>query len=317
MNALLDGVLASRMALLPAKAQIDTETLLSRDLPAGAVARGRMAANRYCRLLRCRRGWSALNLARDDDFALIPALTGGGTDWLSVRSYAAAVDAETFVAAACDLHLPVARLGEAAPAVLAQPRSAGAAVSRLRVVDCSALWAGPLCSGLLAAAGAQVLRIQSCGRPDPTPQSSPRLDQRINGNKQHLVLDFSIREGRQRLLAEVLAADVLVTSARSCALARLGLDPAAMLAARPGLIWLAITAHGWAAERVGFGDDCAVAGGLVGWTGRNPYFLADALADPLTGLEGAVAVLARVAEGRGGLLDLSLAGTAAAYAGLT
>ena len=102
---------------------------------------------------------------------------------------------------------------------------------------------------------------------------------------------------------------MLVTSARPAALARLGLDPAHF----PHLTWAAITAHGFAgpgALRVGFGDDCAVAGGLLRWQDGEPRFLGDALADPLTGLEAARAVLA----GQRGLIDLAMARVAAAYA---
>ena len=77
---------------------------------------------------------------------------------------------------------------------------------------------------------------------------------------------------------------------------------------------MAITAHGFTgpgALRVGFGDDCAAAGGLVDWQGDEPRFRGDALADPLTGLEAALAVLA----GRTGLIDMAMARIAAAYAG--
>ncbi len=316
MSARPDERVAARIALLPPTAQIDAETLLSRDGPADSAAQGKVSANRRCRLLRCAAGWAALNLARDEDVALIPALTGGGEDWSAIRAYGRTVDAEAFVTAACDLHLPASRLGEAPVADLVPPRAASPPVSGLRVVDCSALWAGPLCSGLLRSAGAHVVRIESCGRPDPTPLSSPRLDARLNGRKRRLALDLRGREGREQLLAEILAADVLVTSARPRALKALGLEPVALLAARPNLVWAAFTAHGWAADRVGFGDDCAVAGGLVRHTRNGPHFLADALADPLTGLEGALSILSCIGEVHGGLLDISMSSIAAAYTGL-
>ena len=76
-------------------------------------------------------------------------------------------------------------------------------------------------------------------------------------------------------------------------------------------MWIAITAHGWHTDRVGFGDDCAVAGGLLG---EGPCFLGDALADPLTGLEAALAALDHQARGERGLIDQPLARVAASYA---
>ena len=43
--------------------------------------------------------------------------------------------------------------------------------------------------------------------------------------------------------------------------------------------------------RVALGDDAAAAGGLVGWVDDGPVFLADAVADPLTGLVAANAIV--------------------------
>lgn len=88
-------------------------------------------------------------------------------------------------------------------------------------------------------------------------------------------------------------------------------------AARPGLVWIAITGHGWTgpgAQRAGFGDDAAVAGGLVDWAGDEPRFAGDALADPLTGLAAALADLDAMQRGGGVLVDVSLAVTAACAA---
>jgi crotonobetainyl-CoA:carnitine CoA-transferase CaiB-like acyl-CoA transferase len=179
------------------------------------------------------------------------------------------------------------------------------------VIDLSALWAGPLCAGLLAQAGSEVVRIESLGRPDPTPDASPRLDAFLNGDKARLPLDLRSEAGRTRLRAEIDQADVLVTSARPAALAQLGLTPQRL----SHLTWVAITAHGFtgaAADRVGFGDDCAAAGGLLDQELGEPRFLGDALADPLTGLEAALAVLA----GQRGLIDMAMARVAAAYAAM-
>ncbi len=126
---------------------------------------------------------------------------------------------------------------------------------------------------------------------------------------------YNREKGRAHNLVTLLAAsqdsrnDVLVTSARTPALARLGLEPSRFA----GLTWVAVTAHGFTgpgAARVGFGDDCAAAGGLLDRVGDEPRFAGDALADPLTGLEAALAVLA----GQRGLIDMAMARVAASYA---
>lgn len=277
--------------------------LLARDAPGGLAEPGLTSANRHCHLLRCADGWLALNLAREDDRDLIPALCEGGAD---LADYAAAQPAAALLARAIELQLPAALPGESLPQPLVEP-----VIARVPglVVDLSALWAGPLCAGLLARAGARVVRIESLGRPDPTAQGSPRLDSLLNGGKERLPLDLRTGEGRAALRDLLARAEVLVTSARPAALARLGLEPERF----PHLSWAAITAHGWTgagAQRVGFGDDCAVAGGLLRRENGEPRFLGDALADPLTGLEAARAVLA----GQRGLIDLAMARVAASYA---
>jgi hypothetical protein len=66
---------------------------------------------------------------------------------------------------------------------------------------------------------------------------------------------------------------------------------------------------------VAWGDDAAVAGGLVADDQGRPAFLGDAVADPVTGMAAAAAVFDAVAKGGGVLLDVAMAGCAAAVAG--
>ena len=294
-----------RLAVRLGSLGLTPDWLLARDAPGGLAVPGLVSANGQCRLLRAVDGWLALNLARADDWATIPALTRGD-DWAAVEATAAQSPALEFRNRAIELQLPVALVGEAAPLALASLD--GGRVPR-RVLDLSALWAGPLCAGLLARAGAEVTRVESTGRPDPTPQSSPLLDSKLNAAKTKLTLDLREAGDRARLLPEIERADVLVTSARAPALARLGLEPPRFA----GLTWVAITSHGFTgpgAGRVGFGDDCAAAGGLLDRAEDEPRFAGDALADPLTGLEAALAVLA----GQSGLIDMAMARVAASYA---
>jgi hypothetical protein len=301
MTALLHEVAEERLA----RFGLSSRELLQRDAPGGLIEPGLVSANRHCHLFEARDGWIALNLARQDDRDTVPALIGGGDE---LRAAVAAATASEFRDRAVELQLPVAVVGEAGPQPLAKLSSQA---TPRRVIDLSALWAGPLCAGLLARAGAEVLRIESLGRPDPTPHASPRLDAFLNGDKTRLPLDLRSEAGRARLRTEIEQADVLITSARPAALARLGLTPQRL----PQLTWVAITAHGFtgaAADRVGFGDDCAAAGGLMRHEAGAPRFLGDALADPLTGLEAALAVLA----GQRGLIDMAMARVAAAYAGM-
>ena len=295
---------------------VDPAELLERDAALGLTPPGLWSPNRHCRMVKAQDGWLAVSLAREDDILAVPAWTGCALDydpWDAVRAYLARTHCAVGLDAAHLLHLPVAQLCEAG--ATQQPRLSPVhrAERVLKAVDLSALWAGPLCGGLLASAGVQVTRIESPTRPDPTPVTAPALHHRLNSQKQCMTLALD-----DPFLADLIAkADILITSGRPHALARHGLSEAALFAHNPALIWVAITAHGWhgaAAMRTGFGDDCAAAGGLVAWQHNAPHFMGDALADPLTGLEAALAVARAVETGEAGLIDTALAPTAAQYA---
>jgi CoA-transferase family III len=184
---------------------------------------------------------------------------------------------------------------------------------QIRVVDLSSLWAGPLCGQLLAAAGCEVIKVESTSRPDGARLGSPEFFDLLNGNKRSVSLDFAYRENRRALIDLLASADVVIEASRPRALDQLGIDRRALLAESGVSVWLQITghgAHGNDANRVGFGDDAAVSGGLVAWDGDQPVFCADAIADPATGLLAASAVLKALDAGGHWLLDASLCRTA-------
>lgn len=278
---------------------------------------GLLSANGSARLVQARDGWLALNLPRPGDWELMPAwLKAEAEDWDGVAAGCLSRAIDQLVADARVLGLAAAAVGETRPIEPAAARAGSGHRTRpIRVVDLSALWAGPLCAALLAAAGAKVVKIEHVGRPDPT--GGP-LAQRLNGGKRRLSLDFGDPDGRAALRAQLLAADVVVTAARPRAFEQLGLSPATLLRASPTLLWVAISAHGWGAgaDRIGFGDDAAAAGGLVAWVGGEPRFLGDALADPLTGLAAAARTLAALGRGEAGLIDVSMAAVTATVAAL-
>jgi hypothetical protein len=82
---------------------------------------------------------------------------------------------------------------------------------------------------------------------------------------------------------------------------------------------VSITGHGrdGDATRVAFGDDAAVAGGLVVTDAGGPWFCADAVADPLAGLAAAAACVEALASGGRRLLDVAMSTVAASAAGPT
>ena len=219
------------------------------------------------------------------------------------------------------LGLPVARLGEAGPTgVAAEPLGGAPAreATGLLVVDLSALWAGPLCGDLLARAGATVVKVESHSRPDGARRGPAAFFDLLNWRKRSVALDLQRAEGTRLLHGLVQRADVVIEASRPRALAQLGISVRHLVERGGPQVWISITGYGRtgdAANRVGFGDDAAVAGGLVAWAGRTPMFCADAVADPLTGLTAANACLEALVRGGRWLLDVSMAGVSAGLAG--
>jgi hypothetical protein len=201
----------------------------------------------------------------------------------------------------------VSRIAAPSPA----PRLAGAVVA-----DLSSMWAGPLCAHLLGLAGAHVVKVETPGRPDGARAGDREFFDWLHAGHRSLLADFRTEAGRAALARLLSAADVVIEASRPRALANLGLAPES-IPHRDGQVWLSITGYGRATpERVAFGDDAAVAGGLVGWAdgGADPVFCADAVADPLTGVCGALAVATSIAAGGGQLIDLAMCSVAASFA---
>ena len=278
----------------------------------GLSRHGAVSAGGGSRLLPSADGWVAVTLSRPDDWELLPAwLLTEGEGWEAVSAGAAATPGAAFAARGQELGLAAAVVtaegDEQTDARGAQPWLVTRGEGRprtdpLRVVDLSALWAGPLCADLLARAGAVVVKVESPDRPDGARRGDPALFSLLHRGS--AVLD--LRGPALRSLLD--GADVVITSARPRALEQLGLWPADEVTRRPGLTWVAITGYGltgpWG-NRVGYGDDAAAAGGLVAYDGEGPVFCADAAADPATGVYAAIGALACARSG-GGVVDISL-----------
>ena len=291
----------------------------------GLGRQGRTAPNGSCRLLATNDGWVGLSLSRPDDAELLPALIGSGvTDvWQDAATAAARTSTRAFVAQARLLGLaasplivprrqrPLWRSEQRWPQALASPPDSW------RVVDLSSLWAGPVVGRILSEAGARVTKVESATRPDGA-RANPTFYQWVHSPIEASVqVDFRSPTGRAEVAALIDCADVVIEASRPRALEQLGLGPHDR-PPRPGRVWLSITGHGRARpgrDWVAFGDDAAVAGGLVGWdAGGGPVFCGDAIADPISGLAGAVAVLRALNTGGGQLIDLSMSRAAGAMA---
>ncbi len=127
----------------------------------------------------------------------------------------------------------------------AAPRRAGRGLvakrplAGIRVLDLTRVLAGPVGSRLLAAHGADVLRI------DPPGWDEPGVVPEVTVGKRCAGLDLSVAADRARFEALLAEADVLIHGYRPGALAGLGYDAPAIRALNPGIVDVALCAYGW------------------------------------------------------------------------
>jgi CoA-transferase family III len=319
----LDAVtaaLAETTGRLGRRVRVDVaRTLFGRAALLGAGRGGRWSAGGSCRLLPAVGGWVAVNLPRADDVDAVPALVGHPiTDpWEALGRFAASCAAVDVARDAQRLGVPAAALDSARGARVRARRlgAPGAPRRPLLVVDLSAMWAGPVVAQVLGWSGARVVKVETPARPDGARRGPAAFFDWLHAGHESAAWDFTTRDGAARLRALLGEADVVVEASRPRALRQLGIDAEEVVAGRPGVTWVSITAYGRDepdASRVGFGDDVAGAAGLVARdAGGDPVFCGDAVADPIAGLVGALVTTVAVGAGGGYLLDVPLAAAAA------
>jgi CoA-transferase family III len=345
--------IARRSAALGRAVRVDPLAVMAeRAGSAGHRRGGQVSCGGSSRLMRSADGWIAATMARGADWDLVPALLELPTPvppgaWDALEAGVAGLRCRELAARAGLLGLPLSVLGERqshptaetsghklpgpGPSDVRLPgavhgmrttlvRSAPPASSMtgLVVADLSALWAGPLAGRLLAGAGARVVKVESASRPDGARLGDPRFYAAMNAGKESVAVDPDGAAGRELLARIVAAADVVITASRPRALEQLGLDPEDLVRHHRPRAWLMISGYGHgpgSSNRVAFGDDAAVAGGLVAWDGADPCFCGDAVADPLTGLAGAAAVLSALDSEAAWIIEASMADIAAGATG--
>ena len=292
----------------------------------GMTRNGATSVGGSCRFVEVADGWVALNLSRPEDVASLPALVSASLpseDWPGVEAALGQMSRAQVRDQATLLGIPVGAAQNSAPPIAPAselerggPRTPTA---RPLVVDMSSLWAGPLAASLLGAAGARVIKVEGRRRSDGARGGAIEFFDLLNAGKECVEIDFSDREDQRFLRRLLSAADLVVEASRPRAMDAIGVDPAALAA--QGVSWLSITGHGRRginADRVGFGDDAAVDGGLFvpSTADSTPGFVADAVADPIAGLVGAAMAAEILASDRASVVEVPLS-RAASWAART
>jgi crotonobetainyl-CoA:carnitine CoA-transferase CaiB-like acyl-CoA transferase len=202
----------------------------------------------------------------------------------------------------------------------------------IRVTDLTSSLAGPTCTQILAALGADVVKIEHPQRGDEARAWGPQFFDggsvmffAANASKRSLALDVKSPDGMEALLRLVDRADVFVQSLRPGTAERLGLGAEALRARNERLVYCSIGAfgpRGPLADKPGYDPLMQAFTGIVSLTGerdRPGVRVGTSLIDIGTGVWAALGVVAALLErgqtGRGREVDVSLLETGLSLVG--
>jgi crotonobetainyl-CoA:carnitine CoA-transferase CaiB-like acyl-CoA transferase len=203
----------------------------------------------------------------------------------------------------------------------------------IRVIDASRIVSGPVCAWLLASLGAEVIRVEAPGG-DPTWLAPPWIGPdgvhrgarrerdlglsplRRGRGKRSVVLDLKTGAGLDVFCRLLAASDVLVENFVPGALARLGLDDAALARIQPRLVHCSITGYGHDgpyADRSSLDLVVQAVSGLMAKTGfpdGPPTKVGATVGDQVPAVYAALGVVAalrqRDRDGRGQKVDVAM-----------
>ncbi|BCI52341.1 CoA transferase [Mycolicibacterium litorale] len=197
------------------------------------------------------------------------------------------------------------------------------ALDGIRVIEIGTLISGPFAGRLLGDMGAEVLKIEPPGAPDPlrtwgqAELDGHRFFWTVHArNKKAITLDLRRPRGREIFLELVERTDIIVENFRPGTLERWDLGYDVLRARNKGIILVRVSGYGQTgpdAHRAGYASVAEAASGLRhlnGFPGGPPPRLALSLGDSLAGMfaaQGALAALyRRTVTGEGQVVDTAL-----------
>jgi CoA:oxalate CoA-transferase len=199
----------------------------------------------------------------------------------------------------------------------------GLPLSGVRILDLSAIIAGPYSTMLLADLGAEVIKIEKPGTGDGARGMPPHFVEgesayfiAFNRNKKSLILDLTKPAGKKTFLDLVRIADVVVDNYRPGVIQKLGVDYDILKGINPRIICCSITGYGSDGpfkDRPAFDIAVQARGGILSFTGepgRPPVRMGVPMGDLASGMFAAHGILAalyaREQTGRGQRVDVSM-----------
>ncbi|MFJ5842413.1 CaiB/BaiF CoA transferase family protein [Streptomyces shenzhenensis] len=176
-------------------------------------------------------------------------------------------------------------------------------LSGVRVLDLSTILAGPLATSLLGEFGAEVIKIEQPGTGDPA-RGYPPLEDGVSAawavvgrNKSSVTVDLHHPDAAALIGRLSATTDVVVTNFRPATLKRFSIDFQDLVAYRPDLVMVHVSAFGRTgpyADRPGFARVAEAFAGLTHRTGfpdGPPVFTGYPVADGVTGIYAAFATM--------------------------
>jgi crotonobetainyl-CoA:carnitine CoA-transferase CaiB-like acyl-CoA transferase len=207
-------------------------------------------------------------------------------------------------------------------------------LSHIRVLDLSRILAGPWAGQVLADLGADVVKVERAGAGDDTRGWGPPFlkDKEgrntreagyylaVNRGKRSIALNLADPEAQRIVHALAAKADIVLENFKAGTLKKYGLDYDALSSVNPKLIYCSITGFGQDGPRrdqaaydfmiQGMCGLMSVTGEADGKPGGGPQKVGVPIVDLMTGMYGAIAVLAalarRDAAGHGEYIDIGM-----------
>ena len=196
----------------------------------------------------------------------------------------------------------------------------------MRLVELGTLLAGPFAGRLLGDMGAEVIKVEAPGKPDPLRDwGHARYEGRTlwwpvqSRNKKCITLNLREQRGQELLLELVRVADAVSENFRPGTLERWGLGYDQLSVVNPGIVLARVSGYGQTgpyAERAGFASVAEAMGGLRyinGFPGEAPPRTGISLGDSLAAMFAVQGILAALyhrdvlgGDGRGQVIDVSL-----------
>ena len=199
----------------------------------------------------------------------------------------------------------------------------------MRVVDLTTILLGPVATQMLGDLGADVIRVESPGGdvlrgagPPPVEDGMGALFLTNNRNKRGIVLDLKNSRGLEAMMRLLESADAFVHNMRPQAIDRLGLDYASVSARSPSIVYcgsFGFHRSGPYGHKPAYDDMMQAASGLAALQAVDgePRYVKSVIADKVTGVHVAVAVLAalvhRARTGEGQCIEVPMFETLVAF----